>query len=433
MLLQKGFRSKLDAFFDLKQPIMVDISIDCHNEIDICCFGVDEFNRLSDDKYLIFYNQLNSPENAITMQLFNNSSKTTIYLDELPSKIKKLAFTINIDGNLTMSSIKSGFVKLSQNNKEVLELNLNSSNFTTEKSVIIIEIYEKNGWRFGAIASGFNGGLLALLKDFSCEEIIETSKNITIQKLKNTNITTPLKIDEQNKIAITSLEKKLEKSAPKLFNLAKPLETVLEKNDLTSTIAKVALILDISGSMEEKYKNGTVQMIINKMLPLAVQFDDNSELDFWYYGSNFKRVEAITMENYEEAVPKDYTKLMSLLGYGNNEALVMQDIIKEYKNSKIPAYIIFITDGGVGSTTKIKNCMIESSKYPIFWQFIGIGGYGYGILKRLDTMSDRKVDNANFFALDDFKTVTNEELYSRMLNKFPIWLEKSKGLEILKS
>ena len=41
-------------------------------------------------------------------------------------------------------------------------------------------------------------------------------------------------------------------------------------------------------------------------------------------------------------------------------------------------------------------------------------------------MTGRYVDNANFFALDDFKTVTNPELYSRLLNEFPQWLQEIK-------
>lgn len=51
-------------------------------------------------------------------------------------------------------------------------------------------------------------------------------------------------------------------------------------------------------------------------------------------------------------------------------------------------------------------------------------------MKKLDTLKDRYVDNANFFALDDFKKVPNSELYSRLLNEFPKWLDeiKRKGM-----
>ena len=59
-----------------------------------------------------------------------------------------------------------------------------------------------------------------------------------------------------------------------------------------------------------------------------------------------------------------------------------------------------------------------------------VGGSNYGVLERLDTMSGRYVDNANFFALDDFKSVGNSVLYGRLLNEFPLWLQsiRHKGM-----
>ncbi|GHV52658.1 hypothetical protein FACS1894216_09190 [Synergistales bacterium] len=47
-------------------------------------------------------------------------------------------------------------------------------------------------------------------------------------------------------------------------------------------------------------------------------------------------------------------------------------------------------------------------------------------------MAGRRVDNANFFALDDIDRIDNTELYSRMLGEFPLWLKEAKRLGILK-
>ena len=74
--------------------------------------------------------------------------------------------------------------------------------------------------------------------------------------------------------------------------------------------------------------------------------------------------------------------------------------------------------------------MIESSRLPIFWQFVGITGRFYGVLEKLDTMEGRYIDNANFFALDDFRSVPNDVLYSRLLNEFPTWLKEAKKKKI---
>ena len=115
----------------------------------------------------------------------------------------------------------------------------------------------------------------------------------------------------------------------------------------------------------------------------------------------------------------------------NNEPVVMRQVIDAYENSFLPAYIVFISDGGVGESKEIEKLIIESSKYPIFWQFVGLGGEDYGILEHLDTMKGRIVDNCNFFALDDIRSVTDQELYDRLLNEFPSWLKEAKKNNII--
>lgn len=221
---------------------------------------------------------------------------------------------------------------------------------------------------------------------------------------------------------------------PSRLSLVKPLKVELEKRNLQETVAKVALVMDISGSMYDSYRNGAVQEIVNKILPIAVQFDDDGELDFWYYGSKFERRPSVNMGNYQNAVPSNWQALMSNLGGGTDALRVMNDVIDEYKNSDTPAYVIFITDGAIRGDTQ--DAVIRSSKMPIFWQFVGIGnssnGFfgkffgGYGMLEKLDTLSGRYVDNTNFFALDDFNKVEHSELYSRLLNEFPKWLKEAK-------
>src|SRR5690606_38713289 len=96
----------------------------------------------------------------------------------------------------------------------------------------------------------------------------------------------------------------------------------------------------------------------------------------------------------------------------------------------IPTYVVFISDGGVHSNRAIKSAIIKASEYPIFWQFVGIGGSSYGILEALDTMQGRVVDNCNFFSLDMLNSVSEEQLYQMLLNEFPDWLKIAKAKNI---
>ncbi|MEV6139227.1 VWA domain-containing protein [Nocardia sp. NPDC051990] len=63
----------------------------------------------------------------------------------------------------------------------------------------------------------------------------------------------------------------------------------------------------------------------------------------------------------------------------------------------------------------------EPSRLPACWQFIGLGRANCD-LRTLDEKSDRVVDNAGFFALDDIDQVDGAQLYARLLAVFPNWL-----------
>ena len=409
MKVERGTRKSLENFFDIAQPIKITLKIFGKATYDFSCFGVDDKNKLSDDRYMIFYNQTQSPRSEIVYKEISNGAEFVIDLESLPNTIQKLVFTASIDGAGTMGEISAHELTIEQNQREKISAQFNGGDFHNEKAVTSIEIYRKNDWRFQIVARGFDGGLDKILEFYGGEQIQE-------EEIK------PKKI---------SLEKKIKAGAPKLISLVKPLTVELEKRNLQETVAKVALVMDISGSMHSSYSNGAVQEIVNKILPIAVQFDDDGELDFWYFGSKFERRPSVNMGNYENAVPADWQKIMRKIGGGTNALSVMNDVISEYEHSDLPAYVIFITDGAISNDTK--DAVIRSSRMPIFWQFVGIGNSGegffgrifggYGMLEKLDTLSGRYVDNTNFFALDDFRNVDNAELYGRLLNEFPNWLK----------
>lgn len=54
----------------------------------------------------------------------------------------------------------------------------------------------------------------------------------------------------------------------------KSVKIVLEKKQLTKVMARVGLVLDITGLMRTLYKNGTVQHVVERNLAVAYQFDE---------------------------------------------------------------------------------------------------------------------------------------------------------------
>ena len=459
----RGWKDKLEKYVDLNENFFVDMKIKGNAEYDFCCFGVDSEGKLSDDRYMVFYNQKTTPQKEISITELPDGVRYTLKLSAIPAYINKLVFTVSIDGTQTMGEMESFITKVYQQEAQSLELSLTGGDFAKEKAVIAIEIYRKDVWRIGCVAGGFDGGLSALLAHFGGEEVgegtatdsqVDTAANMPLSQGTSEKVSSPQTTSEkpapsmdtaamssspqatdQKEISSptaavkVSLEKKLEK-APKLVSLAKPLGVELKKRNLETLVARVGLVIDISGSMTARFKNGTVQEIVNKTLPLAVQFDDDGELDCWYYGTTARRMDSVNLDNYTKAVPKEWKQLMLELGGCNNEPVVLKMVLDTYRDTKLPVYVLFITDGGVSKKSEIQKIITEASKLPIFWQFVGVGGSGYGILEKLDSMKGRYVDNAGFFALDDFKKVSNEELYARLLEEFPKWLQtiRNKGM-----
>lgn len=208
---------------------------------------------------------------------------------------------------------------------------------------------------------------------------------------------------------------------------------VLEKKKLTGVVARVGLVLDISGSMRNLYKNGTVQKVVERILAVASQFDDDGMLDVWVYDNEFSRLPSVTERDFADYVNARILSNDAIHKFGrNDEPPVMYDVMNKYLKedpSIDPAFIVFINDGGCKST--IKKPVVSSSDKPIFWQFVGVGDSTFKVLENLDTMEGRFIDNANFFHVQDIDAMKDEQLYDRLLNEFPDWIREAKEKKIL--
>jgi len=130
---------------------------------DISCFGLDAAGRLSDDRYMVFYNQLSSPGGAIALRLQQGRASFQVDLAALPASIAKLVFTAALDGPGTMRDVSQAVLRLGDG----AQFALGGADFASEKAVILGELYRRDGgWRFGAVGQGFDGGMAALLKHF---------------------------------------------------------------------------------------------------------------------------------------------------------------------------------------------------------------------------------------------------------------------------
>ena len=174
MQIQRGQRGKLDDLFDINAPIHITMQTSGPAVYDYCCFGVNSEDQLSDDRYMVFYNQPRTPQQEIMHYMEDDRAVFQVSLTQLPDTIRKLVFTASIDGNGTMGKISQFEVTICQEGCDPVILQLAGTDFSKEKAIISFEIYQKNGWRYNAVARGFDGGLSDLLRAYGGEEVQDT-------------------------------------------------------------------------------------------------------------------------------------------------------------------------------------------------------------------------------------------------------------------
>ncbi|EKT4492964.1 VWA domain-containing protein [Pseudomonas putida] len=419
MQITQGQRLPLSSI-GISDRLTVAVSIQSSNVIDVACFGLDQQSKLSDDRFMVFFNQTTSPADAIRL---SGPGQFDINLSALPSTIDRLVFTAAIDGVGAMKEISSSrFVVSGPGAPNAATCEFHGSTFTVEKAIMVVDIYRKGGeWRMLANLQGFKEGLSALVRHFGGEVSDEPA---------------PAAPTEPPLIQATfSLEKKVAAQAPALISLAKKAQISLEKNNLTKVKAKLAFVLDVSGSMNPQYSRGRVQEAVNRLMPLAVAFDDDAELDVFAFGAKPVQLSPATLSNYSDYVTTEQGgwKKWEVGQRINDEPKAMRLVMDFYNRSggAEPVYIIFLSDGGVHKNREITELMVEASGRPFFWQFVGLGGQGYGILEKLDDMPGRVVDNCSFFAMDDLHDLTEDALYDQLMKDFPAWLKESKAKGII--
>lgn len=198
----------------------------------------------------------------------------------------------------------------------------------------------------------------------------------------------------------------------------------LEQSNISQREIRVVFVLDHSRSMAPLYKDGTVQDTLERIFPLALTFDDNGEMEFYLFDTLFKELDTVSAGNID-----GYTENVIWPNHGKYGATCYAPIITEITErcakrepSKLPTLVVFITDGNNSDKKAAKEALVIASHYNIFWKFVGIGDEKFEFLQKLDTMSGRFIDNANFVEINDISKINDQALYGLLLEEFGDWL-----------
>ncbi|MFJ4482242.1 vWA domain-containing protein [Streptomyces longwoodensis] len=231
---------------------------------------------------------------------------------------------------------------------------------------------------------------------------------------------------------------KVEETAPALVGLYKSAAVSLTKHQLTGERAAVYLVVDHSGSMRPYFRDGSVQALADRVLGLSAHLDDDGRVPVVFFSTGIDAVSEIALDDHEGRVARIATGLGHM--GRTNYHLAMDAVIDHYLDSgaSAPALVVFQTDGGPTSRLAAERYLCKASTLPLFWQFIGFGDPGsrqFDFLRRLDELpvpTRRTVDNAGFFhAGSDPRTVSDADLYDRLLGEFPRWLRAARARGIV--
>lgn len=382
--------------------------------VDLMVFQLDERNQVRNDADFVFFNQPVSPEGAVRLE---SGGVIEIDIARLPADIHQLSVAVALDAaaNGTLSAVGGLGVVVEQAGSTAIVAQ--ALGLTSERAAVLVEIYRRGtDWKVRNVSAGWDSGLADLVTAFGVSVDEEPQSRSDSAESADGIRTVP----DEAKLSMVKREK--------LDLRKREVAKVLLTKGGNGIRARVVLVIDKTGSMAKQYRTRVVHRVVERMVPVAIQLDDDGKLEPYLYAVSFVKLPEISVHDAEEW-SDTYLHLRGShggfnydqIGAANREVPIMTEILSGLTRGSAPTLVLFFTDGGFSERKEITKLMREASGLPAFWQFVGIGKANYGVLEKLDDLDGRVVDNAGFFALDDIDTVDDAQLYTRLLSEFPDW------------
>lgn len=147
--------------------------VDC----DVSVFLLKENGKIPADEFLVFYNNLSTPEGSVVHQGDNRTGEgegddevIDIALNRVSQEVVQMLFCVTIheaeERKHTFGGINNAFIRIcdKNGNKEICRYTLNEQ-FGDADSLVIGRLYRLgNEWEFEAMGNPFSGGLGALVE-----------------------------------------------------------------------------------------------------------------------------------------------------------------------------------------------------------------------------------------------------------------------------
>ena len=201
-----------------------------------------------------------------------------------------------------MQELTKGHVCLFRGQEETARYSYDGSQFRAERAIVICELYRKgDDWRFNAVGRGFNGGLKALVEHFggTVAESTPAAPSIPnrppVSPLPRASVPSPNRPTTGPSLCRISSPhfhpclrphgqpgRQCRGDTEYLTSLYKNMFACLASHpEVAEMPVQVVTCADASGSMFDLYRNGRMQRVVDKFLPLQPPYPIPVR---WIYG-----------------------------------------------------------------------------------------------------------------------------------------------------
>jgi tellurium resistance protein TerD len=187
--LQKGQKFDLTKKNPNLKKIFVGLGWDVNKyygghsfDLDASIFLLGESGKITSEKDLIFYNNLQGGNGSVVHQGDNltgegdgDDEKVNVELNKIPSNIHRISFVVTIheanERRQNFGQVSNAFIRVvnQETAEELVRYDL-SEEFSIETGIILGELYRYGtDWKFSAVGGGFAGGLASICRHFGVD------------------------------------------------------------------------------------------------------------------------------------------------------------------------------------------------------------------------------------------------------------------------
>ncbi len=460
--LAKGANAALE---DSVTEVLLGAHADSGHTLDVSGLLLGPDGKVRSDADFIFYNAPASPEGSLTWSAEGIRAR----LRDIPPAIDRVAVTASADG-AAFREVSGLRIVVNADGSEVMRFDVPPA--SNETAVLLGELYRRgSGWKFRAVGQGWASGLAGLASDFGISVDDEPAAPAPATVAVPAQAAPPAAPPPVSRSI--DMEKRVAAQAPQLLNLVKAARVSLEKRSLGSETARVALVLDVSASMAELFSTGAVQEFAERALALAVQWDDDGEVDVFTVGAAARSVGGMGLPNARDFLGTAGLALEAGTNWGSTMAAVRQHYFGTSGPRNAPAapqapvYVLFVTDGGSTDPQQTIEQLVASSYEPLFWQMLVVGTVDMQIrsvyqanfgpnspnaaiagripeeqklamvrgavdnslatMRSIDSVQGRLLDNHGFVTAETPASMPDEALYDALLDRYAVWLKQARA------